>query len=82
MKTSQLQDFNWPESKLPYTSILLQHGWVGCTHANEIDNITDIPRAELDGVLQKFYAELEKENGQEYKPESLKVIIASFKQTH
>ena len=53
-----------------------------CTHTNEIDNITDIPRAKLDGVLQKFYAELEKENGQEYKPESLKVIIASFKETH
>ena len=38
----------------------------------------DIPRAELDGVLQKFYAELVKQNGEEYEPESLKVMIASL----
>ena len=44
----------------------------------KIGDITDIPRAELDGVLQKFYAELVKQNGQEYEPESLKVMIASL----
>ena len=47
----------------------------------QIYDITDIPKAELDGVLQKFYAELVKENGQEYEPtmsESLKAMIASL----
>ena len=44
----------------------------------KIGDITDIPRAELDGVLQKFYAELVKQNGEEYEPESLKVMIASL----
>ena len=44
----------------------------------QIEYITNIPRAQLDGVLQKFYAELVKENSQEYKPESLKVMIASL----
>ena len=44
----------------------------------KIGDVTDIPRAELDGVLQKFYAELVKQNGQEYEPESLKVMIASL----
>ena len=44
----------------------------------QINDITDIPRAEFDGVLQKFYAELVKENGQEYEPEFLKVMIASL----
>ena len=46
----------------------------------KIGDITDIPRAELDGVLQKFYAELVKQNGQDYEPESLKVMIASLNQ--
>ena len=45
----------------------------------KIGDITDIPRAELDGVLQKFYGELVKQNGEDYEPESLKVMIASFK---
>ena len=44
----------------------------------KIGDITDIPKAELDGILQKFYAELMKQNGQEYEPESLKVMIASL----
>ena len=44
----------------------------------QIDDIADIPRAELDRVLQKFYAELVKENAQKYEPESLKVMIASL----
>ena len=44
----------------------------------KIGDITDIPKAELDGILQKFYAELVKQNGQEYEPESLKVMIASL----
>ena len=44
----------------------------------QINDITDIPKAELDGVLQKFYTELVKENGKEYEPECLKVMIASL----
>ena len=44
----------------------------------KIGDITDIPRAELDGVLQKFFAELMKQNGEEYEPELLKVMIASL----
>ena len=39
----------------------------------EINDITDIPKSELDRVLQKFYAELVKENGQEYELECLKI---------
>lgn len=44
----------------------------------KIDDITDIPRAELDGVLQKIYVELVKQGGKEYEPDSLKVMIASL----
>lgn len=41
-------------------------------------DITTIPREELDQVLQHFYAELMKKDGQEYEPESLKVMIAAL----
>ena len=44
----------------------------------KIDDITDIPKAELDGVLQKFYAELVKQDGKEYETDFLKVMIASL----
>ena len=33
---------------------------------------------ELDNVLSKFYAEVRKENGDEYEPDSLKVMQASI----
>ena len=39
---------------------------------------TDLARVCLDGVLQWFYAELVKKDGNEYEPESLKVMIAAI----
>ncbi len=33
-------------------------------------DIATIPREDLDKVLQRFYAELMKKDGQEYEPES------------
>lgn len=41
------------------------------------DNTT-IPREELDQVLQLFYAE--QKDGQDYEPESLKIMIAALDQ--
>ena len=35
-------------------------------------NIAGVPKLELDGILQQFYAELIKSDGQEYEPESLR----------
>ncbi|XP_065918766.1 uncharacterized protein KIAA1958-like [Dysidea avara] len=43
-----------------------------------ITDISQIPRDKLDETLQKFYAELVKQNGQEYEPKSLKVMLASL----
>ena len=40
-----------------------------------------IPKAELDSILQQFYAELVKQNGDDYEPESLKVMIAALDRT-
>ena len=37
-------------------------------------NLTTIPPAELDAVLQRIYAELRKTNGEDCEPESLKVM--------
>ena len=37
-------------------------------------DITCIPPERLDSILQQFYAELRKKNGDEYEPESLKVM--------
>ena len=39
----------------------------------------DILKVKLYGMLQKFYAELLKENGQEYEPGSLNMVIVSLK---
>ena len=41
-------------------------------------NLARVPKANLDGILQQFYAELLKKNGQEYKPESLKMMQAGL----
>ena len=41
-------------------------------------NIARVPKLELDGILQQFYAELIKSDGQEYEPESLKVMQAAL----
>ena len=41
-------------------------------------NITQVPKSELDDILQQFYAELITSNGQEYEPESLKVMQAAL----
>ena len=43
-------------------------------------NIARVPKLELDGILQQFYAELIKSDGQEYEPESLKVMQAALDQ--
>lgn len=37
-------------------------------------DLASIPSTELDGVLQLFYAQIRKKNGDEYEPESLKVM--------
>ena len=41
-------------------------------------NIVLVPKLELDAILQQFYAELIKSNGQEYEPESLKVMQSAL----
>ena len=37
-----------------------------------------IPKADLDLILQRFYAKLVNRNGEKYEPESLKVMLASL----
>ena len=37
-------------------------------------DLAHILRTDLDAVLQQFYSELRKRNGEDYKPESLKVM--------
>ena len=39
-------------------------------------DLTEIPEDEVDGILQRFYAEIRKNNGENYEPESLKVMQA------
>lgn len=41
-------------------------------------DIKSIPKAVLDGILQRFFAELVKKNGENYEPESLKVMLAAL----
>ena len=41
-------------------------------------SIAWVPKLELDGILQQFYAELIKSDGQVYEPESLKVMQAAL----
>lgn len=40
--------------------------------------LEDIPRSELDGILQRFFAEVRKQDGREYEPESLRTMLASL----
>ena len=45
-------------------------------HKGMQTDLADVPKEELNRVLQQFYAELVKIDGKEYEPESLKVMIA------
>ena len=47
-------------------------------HKGEQTDLAKVPRERLDGVLQRFYAELVKKDGKEYESESLKVMIAAI----
>ena len=40
--------------------------------------LEEIPESELDGVLQRFFAQIRKNDGENYEPESLKVMQASL----
>ena len=40
--------------------------------------LSEIPEDELDGVLQCFFAEIRRKDGENYEPESLKVMQASL----
>lgn len=40
--------------------------------------LEDIPESELDGILQRFFAELRKQDGGEYEPDSLRTMLASL----
>jgi len=42
--------------------------------------LKDIPQQELDTVLQQFFAELQKRDGKEYKPDSLRTMLSSLDQ--
>ena len=57
--------------------------WVGifkkwAALRNFEENLETYDVRELDNVLSKFYAEVRKENGDEYEPDSLKVMQASI----
>ena len=57
--------------------------WVGifkkwAALRNFEENLKTYDVRELDNVLSKFYAEIRKENGDEYEPDSLKVMQASI----
>jgi len=41
------------------------------------NKLEDIPKSELDGILQYFFAEVCKQDG-EYEPESLRTMLASL----
>ena len=45
---------------------------------NEARQLEDIPRQELDAILCRFFAEIRKQDGDEYEPESLAVMQSSL----
>jgi len=45
----------------------------------EVGNkLEDIPKSKLDSILQRFFAEVRKQDGGEYEPESLHTMLASL----
>ena len=40
--------------------------------------LEEIPESELDGILQRFFAQIRRNDGENYKPESLKVMQTSL----
>ena len=43
-----------------------------------VTSSSDPDPRQLDAILQQFYAELRKEDGSEYEPDSLRVMLASL----
>ena len=52
------------------------YSWAKSRQINE--SIETMAPATLDGVLQKFYLEVRKQDGSEYEPDSLKVMQAAL----
>ena len=49
-----------------------------CEGMNIAFNIEQHEPAELNRLLEKFYAQVKNKNGQDYEPDSLRVMIASL----
>ena len=47
-------------------------------NVRKLPNALKIPESELDGILQRFFAELRKQDGGEYEPDSLRTMLASL----
>ena len=47
-------------------------------NVRKLPNALKIPESELDGILQRFFAELRKQDGGEYESDSLRRMLASF----
>ena len=73
-----LQDLNVNSNTALSTQNWLRRFSKWADERNVIGAIEEIPKGQLDGVLQQFYADLRKKNGEEYEPESLKVMAASL----
>ena len=74
----QLQDKNKNKNTKISTNI-----WVNCLqrwqeHKGITGTLLDSNEQQLDETLQQFYAELQKEDGSDYKPDSLQVMLASL----
>ena len=73
-----LADLNTNSNTANSTKTWLRRFSKWATERGVQTDIKLIPKAELDAILQHFYAELMKTNGEEYEPESLKVMVAAL----
>lgn len=74
----RLQDKNKNKNTAKTTNTWVKRFEAWRSFKNMPYKLEEVPKAELDKVLQLFFAELRKKDGSEYEPESLRTMLASL----
>ena len=74
----ELKNFSKNQNTVKTTSFLLNVWESWCKQKNIVNKIEENEPEKLNKLLETFYAEVKNKNGDDYQPDSLKVMIAAL----
>ena len=74
----ELKKFSKNPNTVKSTSFLLNVWETRCKQQNIVNNIEENEPEKLNKLLETFYAEVKNKNGDDYEPDSLRVMIAAL----